>query len=1039
MLLDFEDPSIESIRGLLLRCVIHPVFLKVAEGRRFLSALFSLSPSMPTLIVGVMKPQIGAGVKGVVSSYGEVLYRAWKDAESSAAADESSTKEMIEESLQGLVHDAIHAGERKYFRGLRLVLGAFNDQKRIKGVDAMLLKVYGPILWRSLRCANALVRAQATVLFFDAFPLQDSEASAVESDQVLQKQFDLLSSLLKDADHRVRAAAANGVCHILREYWEALPIQTTRQILSYVVGTLGNDTSCAHVRLAVVTGLGELLEQPLSHGVLGNLLPLLSNAIHDTSEKVRVAFIQVLCKVKGLKGMHFYDIVPVDHLLERLAEDADRPLVCSAMANLLLSSFYPQGDKSKPMGPEQMQRCLKFVRENVRAAVAFYGHFYKHTSVGSATKMCVMLFALLLQPAAGEAVVAPTDVEEDEKASCVSHPLVARAKRRREQEVAKRAGETRESADAASTSSSTLATGFDATLRVGVLRVLLSCLSSISDKLTLANHAPSRELLGKHFTDIAVPMVFERISSDVESLPLLLKVIALSNAILTTSGKFDEDDEESAPIPKPSGLNASTILASFAKAWTNISTDEELEHKAALLHQQAAAAVDVVCTLGETAALTTMIHSSFKVLESVVSETEVAGSKKKSSASALPLDAAVELMACLIEGNEQSVVNVREELLVDFGSEGDVLTMCFATARKAAEKMLWTNLITPSRDEVSSKTLVRSIHLNASYAMMKSSQIDVGAGKGKKSTSSTSEDATAECPSLVTIIEWVSDFVLPFVCSGDGNPGGPSTAKHTYSQQLLASVLCVFSDLIVFDSTPLDILVTIEHWATSLLRLFKAIHESEERAHSIKTLVPTIGRICCLLCNGKGRESTARNNALSLLLQCVLFHLGNAEAEGEGVGGATAIASLRVYSALLKSKQTQAVVEETVNHLLPLVAIVSKKNADGSQKRLGTLSWEAPYASQCYTLLKDNTSTSELGAKSFAQTLIRSVNNDKAAEARASCIVLADFATSCPDKVQPSIKTCVADVCNQILKKEEKENSNALTREVLAVLQATLA
>ena len=48
-----------------------------------------------------------------------------------------------------------------------------------------------------------------------------------------------------------------GVCHILREYWEALPPQTTRQILSYVVGTLGHDSNCGTVRLAVVTGLGE--------------------------------------------------------------------------------------------------------------------------------------------------------------------------------------------------------------------------------------------------------------------------------------------------------------------------------------------------------------------------------------------------------------------------------------------------------------------------------------------------------------------------------------------------------------------------------------------------------------------------------------------------------------------------------------------------------------------------------------------------------------------------------------------------------------
>jgi hypothetical protein len=41
-LLDFDDPSIESIRSLVLRCFIHPAFLRVAEGRRFLSFLFTV-------------------------------------------------------------------------------------------------------------------------------------------------------------------------------------------------------------------------------------------------------------------------------------------------------------------------------------------------------------------------------------------------------------------------------------------------------------------------------------------------------------------------------------------------------------------------------------------------------------------------------------------------------------------------------------------------------------------------------------------------------------------------------------------------------------------------------------------------------------------------------------------------------------------------------------------------------------------------------------------------------------------------------------
>lgn len=41
-LLDFEDPSIADVRALLVRASFHPGFLRAAEGRRFLSFLFTL-------------------------------------------------------------------------------------------------------------------------------------------------------------------------------------------------------------------------------------------------------------------------------------------------------------------------------------------------------------------------------------------------------------------------------------------------------------------------------------------------------------------------------------------------------------------------------------------------------------------------------------------------------------------------------------------------------------------------------------------------------------------------------------------------------------------------------------------------------------------------------------------------------------------------------------------------------------------------------------------------------------------------------------
>lgn len=56
----------------------------------------------------------------------------------------------------------------------------------------MLIRLYQPFLWRSLKAANADVRANATQIFFDAFPLVDSSQSKQECETNLQKQFDLI-------------------------------------------------------------------------------------------------------------------------------------------------------------------------------------------------------------------------------------------------------------------------------------------------------------------------------------------------------------------------------------------------------------------------------------------------------------------------------------------------------------------------------------------------------------------------------------------------------------------------------------------------------------------------------------------------------------------------------------------------------------------------------------------------------------------------------------------------------------------------------
>jgi hypothetical protein len=56
--------------------------------------------------------------------------------------------------------------------------------------------------------------------------------------------------------------------------------------------------------------------------------------------------------------MHFYEIVPVDHLLERLAEDRRCPAVCRALTELLLNSFFPQ-NSDNGADTDQLNRCVQ--------------------------------------------------------------------------------------------------------------------------------------------------------------------------------------------------------------------------------------------------------------------------------------------------------------------------------------------------------------------------------------------------------------------------------------------------------------------------------------------------------------------------------------------------------------------------------------------------------------------------------------------------------------------------------------------------------
>lgn len=196
-LFDYDDESTDTIKHLLLKCTISPLFLKISEGQRFLSYIFTLSLPFVDQIHAVVKQQLPNCRPSLLTLYGDMYYRTWLKAEGSLLI-------KIEYScIQDLIHCGVHVGVPKTAKAVCKVLDGFHQKKKHKGVDEMLKRLYEPILWRAMNAANAIVRRNAAGLFMEAFPLTDPEDRNEDTDSSLQKQFDRLLDLLADDDVKV--------------------------------------------------------------------------------------------------------------------------------------------------------------------------------------------------------------------------------------------------------------------------------------------------------------------------------------------------------------------------------------------------------------------------------------------------------------------------------------------------------------------------------------------------------------------------------------------------------------------------------------------------------------------------------------------------------------------------------------------------------------------------------------------------------------------------------------------------------------------
>ncbi|XP_021096528.1 condensin-2 complex subunit G2 isoform X4 [Heterocephalus glaber] len=357
---DYDSEESREIKDMLLECFINVSYIRKEEGRRFLSSLFNWNINFIKMIHGTIKNQLQGLQKSLMVHIAEIYFRAWKKAS-------GKILEAIEnDCIQDLMFHGIHLPRRSPVHSkVREVLSYFQHQKNVRqGVEEMLYRLYKPILWRGLKTRNSEVRSNAALLFVEAFPVRDPNFHAQEMDSEIQKQFEELYSLLEDPYPMVRSTGILGVCKITSKYWEMMPPTILIDLLKRVTGELAFDTSSADVRCSVF-----------------KLLPGLRYSLHDNSEKVRVAFVDMLLKIKAVRAAKFWKICPMEHILIRL-ETESRP-VSRRLVSLIFNSFLPVNQ------PEEVwcERCVTLIQMNPAAARRFYQYAHEHTACTNIAKL----------------------------------------------------------------------------------------------------------------------------------------------------------------------------------------------------------------------------------------------------------------------------------------------------------------------------------------------------------------------------------------------------------------------------------------------------------------------------------------------------------------------------------------------------------------------------------------------------------------------------------------------------------------------------
>ena len=281
-----------SLTRLVLATAGSSLYLSTSEGVRWLTFLLSISPDLVLKLHHAARSQLGGLNKAGCLALGEVYHKAWL-----VSGGEFRTR-LETDCLQDLMYMGV-VTKRQVAANFLKVLSYLHAERRSQVTQNMLARLYSPILWRYLKVANHTVRLNATVMFLEAYPLEDLEQTREERDTSREKQHSFIVLLMRDVDPRIRVEAIKGVCRILALYWQLVSSDFINKVISILFKETVVDSSSPKVRMATLIGISNILSNPPSHVYLKSILGKLSSCIHDTNDGVRAAFLDLLLVVKG--------------------------------------------------------------------------------------------------------------------------------------------------------------------------------------------------------------------------------------------------------------------------------------------------------------------------------------------------------------------------------------------------------------------------------------------------------------------------------------------------------------------------------------------------------------------------------------------------------------------------------------------------------------------------------------------------------------------------------------------------------------------